>query len=535
MLNPITIPHQLEQKEKIKTHFGEIGSSEDGDYLSLIKYVLDQPEKCYSRNTYNALYGFLQKTFEKDPDLLIEIINTNTTEIDLAFRNAEQVNELEIHDIELPELEVDLIIFIDSKVHFNYLKLLESSFHTVLKLLATYTLIKKSKSTNSLDLFNCVEQLHNTEFEPLTGVYDHLIRNGIAHGKTFYSDKEIRCQDKNGNSKTITNQQAVRNFDKLLDVVNGMLLAVRKFILGNLTKLKSIGIQIPQHILVEELKMQTVGPAWEVRGCYDGFEVPKIGKQLVIYVKNQFYDYNKVLLSSFTTASLAEKFTSDYARILLSIESTKSRFASWTSYDVNKLRILRKNNFKQTAESEGVMIEKLLFFIPRFKFPRIIYFFGTLRMSSRVIGPAYRDKVSIKRKPFRFRDIKFHANKWYTVVEKCSVYIDETYLDDIEYTIKMNAKRLLRQGKYYRRQYTGLFTKASLLPVRFCKVFVYQRDLRLRTFKAGGLTSDLICIIYSNNTKGIKRMLPFGKVEDFGVYQIIWNTNYAPLSSHLPS
>ena len=82
--------------------------------------------------------------------------------------------------------------------------------------------------------YNAVQQLKKIGFDFINPIYLHNVRNGIAHGGVTYKHKEIKFQDKRGNSKTLADKQLIDLIDSSIDICNGIILASKVFYLTHL-------------------------------------------------------------------------------------------------------------------------------------------------------------------------------------------------------------------------------------------------------------------------------------------------------------
>ncbi|NOQ27884.1 MAG: hypothetical protein GQ564_21185 [Bacteroidales bacterium] len=515
--NPITKELHETWRLRIQDRFGN--SIQTNDCLSLIQYLDNMPNKFFSESAYHTYLDFLNEVPSND---IVSLLNECENSISHSLRILNEVNDLEFHDTYYPEDDLYLIDFIDKKIHYNYLKILETTFYNLIYLPSVHSRRTRGKSVEKLDLYNCIEELKNGDFYFLKKHYNNTIRNGIAHGKVQVRDNQFVYTDKKLNQETITIKRIVRLFDDLIDCVNGFVLALRVFYLSNINK----SLRIPQILLIEELKYQADGPAWEIITSFEGSNI-KNQQQLNLYIKNDFHDYNKVQYNAFRTAILTDHFTSRYNRIFINLKSSHSKFnsAGWVSFNGDKLRELNTKGANRIEEYSGVMDENLLFFVPKRKFPRLFYILGTYKMIFKAIMKLHwRNYIrTVSPTSFIFRECRTHAKSRYIVVERSSFFTKESTPQDL---IRKQAPNLIRKAKKQAKKEYSRISFKRFLRVRYTKVFVYESNVRRRKFREGGLHSFLICIIHKNQTKQIKSPLPFGTVEKFRNYEIIWNDNW---------
>lgn len=513
-------------REKINAAFSDINFPASKDYLSIIHYVETAPQKFFSKQAFKTYFDFLKNLHGSNPQRLAELLNESTNGLHISNNALVAINKKEIHDIHLPTDDNDVFAFIDKEIHYNYLKLLEGPFYQLILLLAKNSRLTRNKSVEKLDLFNAVQEIEKGDFSFVKPLYNGTIRNSIAHGKFVFKDFNTEYIDKQGNV-TIYTKDIVKTFDTLTDVCNGFLLALKAFYFTNLSYLDKYDIKIPQSILIEELQAQADGPAWKVTNTLDSKTGPENKAQLIVYVENGFWHFDKVQFNVFRTAILAEKFSSGYERIFFRIRS-KHAWPGWVAFDGSKLKLLRESN--ATLESYGGVIEeKMLFFVPKYKFPKIIYRIGTMRSAFAITIPLGRQDFKDKYlpNPFLIRDIKYHTKKFYTVIEDPSVIIRPEFQLDIITLIQQDYKRIVRQVIRHVKKDAGLFAGARHKPVKFMRVFVYDKDMRLRNLRNSGLIDELVCTISINYTRKIGTIdIIGGTVEQRGKYRIVWNKSW---------
>jgi hypothetical protein len=277
--------------------------------------------------------------------------------------------------------------------------------------------------------------------------------------------------------------------------------------------------------LIEELQTRVNGPAWKIVNCVDSVHGPIGQKQMMIYVENDFWDFRKVQFNSFYTAIMAEKFSTEYNRFFLSLKC-KHAYAGWAAFDGNKLKAARENN--DNSLYSGVLENNLLFFVPRFKFPKIIYKLGSFYMSCKTVMPLiWKEKMSTFSKPFFIREIKSHAKKYFTVIEDPSVIIKKELKVDAELIVRNNYKKIINAVIKKAKKESAIFSGVRYKPVKYIRVFVYNTDLRVRKLRYSGLIEELVCTIGFNTSDKIPMIdIIGGTAEQHGKYRIVWNKKW---------
>ena len=294
--------------ERIDNEFDYINFTNDSNYLSIISYLDKNPQRFYSRIAFEIYLNKLNEFKLKDKKLLSDILKDTENQISLSNNILKAINDLEIHDIHFLDEHHDLINFIDKSIHYNLLKLYETPLYYFSFVLATFNWLKDGKKTDGLDLYNSIENLKKNGFDFLQESYRHTVRNGIAHGKAIYSDHDIIYYDKRGNKETLRTKEIIKVFDRSIDVVNGFCLAYKVFCFSNSEYFSNYKIQIPQSILLEELQAKANAPAWKIYNTLDGVALED-RKQLIIYVRNDNWDFNKVQGYSYITVGFPKNRT----------------------------------------------------------------------------------------------------------------------------------------------------------------------------------------------------------------------------------
>jgi len=515
---------------RIKAEFPDSDFSRSSDYLCLIHYLDKVPQKFYSIKAFKQYLAFLENVKLTDPKLLADILIDIEPLLSISNRILIEVNGKPIHDTFLHKEHNDLINFIDKEVHYNLLKIYETSFFQLSKVVAKYHWIKANKATEGLDLYNSVEQLKKVGFAFVDRFYLHDVRNGIAHGKVIFTDMDITYIDKKGGKATIPTRKIIDTLDGILDITNGFCLAFKVFSLTNSDFFESYGISIPQSILLEELQAKANGPAWTITNCLESV-IMHHKKQLMIYVKNDNWDYNKVQWYSFTTAMWAEALTKSYNRIFISLHSTHNQLSStgWAIYDADKFKHLREIGEKRIEAFKGVLENDYVFFTPKIKFPKFIYKIGTYRSIIMTTFPLLWKKYANTYfpNPFIVRETQIHSKKSFSVVQDPSVIIKNNFQTDIVELIRKNKRRIVNLTIRYSRRQCSKYSLKRYLPVKYIRVFIYDTDKRVRNLRNSGLIADLIATIEINTTRRIKTIdILGGAPEIIGKYRIVWNKSW---------
>lgn len=514
-------------EQQIQKEFPSIDFSQTSDYLCLIHYIDTAPQKFYSRKAFDSYLTFLNKMKVENKKLLVEILNNAESLLSIANKILTDINLKPIHDIHIPTENNDVINFIDKEIHYNLLKIYETPLYQFGHLIAKFSWIRQSKKTDGLDLYNTIEELKKIGFDFLNEVYLHDVRNGIAHGKIVFSDYKITYFDKKGNVAKVTSRDIIKAFDGILDITNGFCLAFKTFCLTNADFFERYKLNIPQSILLEELQAKANSPGWKITNCLESQASNK--RQLMIYAKNDNWDYQKVNWYCFTTAYWAEMLTKSYDRIFFSLHSTSGKYkGGWAAYNAAQFRDLRQKNEMRLEAYKGVLEGDLLFFQPKFRFPRIVYKLGNIRSIISVVFPltARQLKSQFFSNPYFSREAKMHSKRFFNVVQDPSVVIKSEYQENVQEMIRKDKAKIVKLAtKFARKSNNGFFL--HVLPVKYIRVFVYESDMRVRQLRNSGLIPELIATIEVNTTKQIQTIdIIAGVPEQDGKYRIVWNKKW---------
>lgn len=512
--------------EKIIETFPVLSKSSNAKFLSLKEYISERPQKFYNRQVYKDYLTFLIDLKRTDPKNLANIFRQLEHELSIAIKSLNDINSEKIHDILIPDNNIDVIRFIENKIHFNYLKLIEAVYHKFILFIAQHNRQQRNKPIEGLDIFNCVEEMHLTLFEYVTICYHNTIRNGIAHGGITFKESETIYKGKKGQPYEIKTKKIIEMFDDLLDICNGFALAFKLFTLLNPDFIKNKSIVLPKQFLIQELKAQANAPKWEVIDCLENMTIDG-RKQLNIFTENSLLHIDEVNYYAFRTAVIADHFASGFDRYFFSLKS-KYSLNGWAGYNGKILRRERLKRRDNLDSYKGVLEENMLFFIPKIKVPKSIRQLINIWTIFKYNFPTEYHKLTnyrFKRK-YELRETKAHRRGLSIIINDPSVFIHPEYNENIIDLIRKDYKKIVRYA--IRKSKKDIKPKiARNLRTDFIRVTVYDTDLRKRKFRASGLIDSLVCSITLNRSKRIKDIdLIGGQVELKGRYRIVWNTNW---------
>lgn len=406
-------------------------------FLSLFRYINESPYKYYSENSFKLYYQFLNDELKNNRNDFKKILNSKNHETNNSIQNLNIINNETWHEKIENVDDYNKMLFFDLKINQTYPKLLESVLYPLIYLIAYQLRIKRGKNTEKLDIYNCVEELKNTIYEPLTITYDNTIRNGIAHGGITYNKDEIKFIDKKKEVR-ITYRNFLRKVDDLIDNCNAIILSVKLFYIRN----TSTGIFIPKQLMLEELKAETNSPWWKVEGCLESTIINN-ESQLMIFARPNTTDIKKVYYSTVMTGILAEYYAPGYKRYFVSLKSPIC-LPGWARFDGDLMKEKRLKKASTFEEYKGIIIEDLIFFIPRYKLPKLFYKLNTLYLSFKIYATLTMKNFieEIGRLDLLLRNASIHRNGWRLVLNG-SVII-EYKGSNIEKKIKSEARRIIR-------------------------------------------------------------------------------------------
>ena len=516
--NPLLRETHERQRAELKLRFPELITCPHEHFLFLRKYILSSPHRFYSESVYSEFIIWLYDRDKKERKNLQNYLSDQATDVNRAFLYLEEINSHDWHDFFEKLDEYELIRFIDQEIHPSYLRLVEAVFFPILHIVAHFSRLDRGKGTDGLDIWNTIEEIKNTNLLYSTKPYRHIVRNGIAHGGITYLQKEITYRDKKGNEETYGDSDVIRNFDDLLDTCNGMALALTIFLFSHI----QYGYDLPQQLLLAELREETNAPWWNIVGCTPSMFTSL--NQLIIYARPKTSDYGKVQISCFQTGILAELFAPGYDRYFLSIRS-ESSLPGWAAFDGKKLQQLRINKNSRIEDYKGVIEDDLIYFVPKRKVPKILSRYETYKYSFQII---WKNAFADFRKQFGLetisvRNAKIHRNSWGCVLNGSVVLGASGKVID-KRLVRNSCRRIIRKSLSQARGETSRIHIIRYLPIGFARIAVFQKDYRRRRLNGFGLKKDLICTIQLQRLKRIKSPDILGStIEIKGKYRIAWN------------
>lgn len=526
--NPILIAINDYRRTKIIKKIPELALCSHESFLSIDKYLNHLPEKYFDKKVYCDMFSWLNTCYSMNSVKLKEYFEVEANNLSKAFECLTQINNTQLHDDFINGIDdLDILRNIDSNIHPTYLRTVESIFTQLIKPIAFFSRIDRKKPLEGLDLYNSLEEIKLTSLAYIVKIYNHTLRNAIAHGGITFRNSEIEYTDKKGNSITLFYRDIIRLFDDLIDVCNGLSLSIKIFLL----LYKNEGIKLPHSFLMEELFEETKTKWIKVEGCVETI-IPQ-GNQLIIYTRPNTTDDRKILFLSFHIAMLAEYLSPGYVRYFISLKSDKC-MSGWIAFSGCELEKVRKlesesySDYKYAIESPG------LFFIPKYRLPKIFYKLDSLKESFKYQYKIQTDvlKQALLKAFILVKNSNMHRNSW-GIVLSGEVFIDVKNNEIPEY-IRKYRKKLIHSVLRLARNKKTFFSIERYLPLGYARISIYSKEYRKRQLPEYGLGEALVCTIQIQKISRIKSPDIFGaKIEQIGKYRIAWNKNWLTSTSIL--
>jgi hypothetical protein len=515
--NIIATATHTAQRELVARGLPDFALSEESRILSLAPFFQSRPQKFFDLNARNKFLQILRDLSARHSAPLASYFISHESDLSRAFFFLHEINSLSWYDEIVVDGEFQELRFIDQELHPTYLRLLEAVLFPFVHLIAFFSRTDRGKPTERLDLFNAVEEAGRSLIPDVGSRYNNTMRNGIAHGGITFGLREVGYRDKK-DAVVFTVQEVVRAFDDLLDFTNGLALALGAFLL---TQAK-VRYQIPQQLLLNELRAETRSPWWSIEGCI----VSRIaaGNQLIVYARPDTRDFAKAQYYSYLTAVLAEELAPGFERYFLSLRSPAAP-TGFAAFDGIKLRKVREFGSSSYEDYSGVLEDNLLFFVPRPKLPRFLGRLDTLFQSLAIHWPVavaeLRRRVGTS--GFSVRRTASHRNGVWAILN--AVVVLETTSDEVSVAqIQMACRSILKLASRAARRSHPWWSVVRWLPLGWARVAVFCQDHRKRRLASYGLGQDLVCTVQLERLKRVKAPdISGSRIEQRGPYRIAWN------------
>ena len=516
--------HAAQKQLLIRGLTGIILSGES-QVLSLASFFQSRPQKFFEPHAYNRFLHVLSDVSARHSTQLANYFTAHESELSRAFFFLHEINSLPWHDDIAVDGEFQEFRFIDQELHPTYLRLLEAVLFPFIHLIAFFSRTDRGKPTDGLDLFNAVAEASRSAMPEVETHYNNTMRNGIAHGGITFGLREVEYRDKKG-ALVLDIREVVRAFDDLLDFSNGLALALGAFLLTQ----PIIRYQIPQQILLNELRAETLSPWWSIDGCVAARTAT--GSQLIIYARPTTRDFNKAQFYSYLTAVLAEELAPGFDRYFLSLHSPAAP-NGFAAFDGTRLRQVREAGPSSYQDYTGVLENNLLFFVPRLKLPRFLGRFDTLLHSFAIRWPIavseFRRRLGTS--TVHVRRAASHRNGLWAILNATVVL--ETVSGEVSVAqVRTACHRILASASRAARRSHPWWSLVRWLPLGWARVAVFCKDRRKRRLDSYGLGPDLVCTVQFSRLKRVRAPNLLGsRIEQSGPYRIAWNRAWVDSAS----
>ncbi|MCJ7484178.1 MAG: hypothetical protein MUO31_14590 [Thermodesulfovibrionales bacterium] len=510
---PLSRSTHKQKREEILKNFPVLKSSMHNNFLILNNYLIQSPQRFFLKSVCQLYSDFLESRHHKMGDALKEYIFKHEAELNGALLNLEEINKYNWHDNVISNKNFQLLRFINQTLHPTYLKMVESVLCPLLRIAAHFSRIDRKAGTEGLDIYQIVAELKNTNLYETTKPYNHIMRNGIAHGGIVYLQNEIKYYDK-GEEEKKDDREIIKIFDDLVDVCNALIIALIVFLLIH----QSNYCKLPQQLLIYELIEETKNPWWEIEGCVPQ-ELTKIS-QLNIFARSKTSDFRKNQFFAVQSCLLAGMFSPEYDRYFLSIDSEKSNIG-YLSFNGKKLRNIP---IQQNARIEDYLtaLEDIAISRKHNKYLKTFYQINAVLMSFKL----HWEIIKSKKRSISVRISKIHRNGWGLVLNS-KVFIENPNGEITKDYIKRWCRKIVSKSLKHARRQRSIIKFFRYLPLGYAHISVFRKDYRRRRLADFGLESDLVCVIQIKKIKRIRCPDIYkSETELFRKYHIAWNRSW---------
>lgn len=519
--NPLLAKTHAKNRKHILQRFPILVDCGHDHYLFLHKYLDISPFKFFNEQVYEQYLSSLLDRDKANQPGLKEYMDNYSSSLSSAIMHLEEINALPWHDNPIPNYDIERIRFIDQKINPSYLGLVEGVLAPLLHPTAYFKRLDRKKGIDQLDVWNIIEEIKSGKLSEATEPYNNIMRNGIAHGGITYRNTEIIYKDKKGNEQEFLYFDVYRIFDDLLDICNSLALGISIFFL----KKKADDYKLPPQLFFEELRAHTKTPYWKIEACIPSISLK--GNQLILYGHGASIDYRKIRMSVFQTGILAGILAKGYDRYFVSIHQPKG-LPGWAAFNGTKINDLSEKENPSIADCGDILEDNLIFYIPRFRLPRILGIINTFVINLKLnlplaIAELRKDRRTIS---INVRNISLHRNGWQLVVNGELVISGQGM--NINRTVLISSlKRILRKAVNRGRREVPYWKIHRYLPLGFVRLSIFDKDHRRRRLSGYGLGPYLICTIQVKRISRVKSPDLFGStIETIGRYRIAWNKSW---------
>ncbi len=511
---PLTESLHRKWLSEISEVFKDFGIDETNGFLIQKKYFENIPERFYSKNVMSEYLSFLRKSKQENPEILAKLLKEYSKELGLGYKILSETNKSDIHDVKPSNNHDDLLNFIDQKIHFSMLQILETPFFIPLLIFEKYHRKIHGKGCDGIGLINITQgDIKESSLSFIIEPYNHIVRNGIAHGNYYYNNIDIEYLDKKNNSVRKRPYEILDMFDDLIDYSNGLYLALITFFITDQEFMYRNNISIPLNILIEELKCKTKSPLWEVENCLES-EGINIGKQINLYAKTFTLDFSTINALAFYSAINIERIMMNIDRIFINIESTIG--IGCIVFNAKILGKFRESGYEDFNCLKGYKEEDEIMNYSKNVSP--FFFQIELEIAKQKVEKELLNKRF--QKPFQIRHNNIYIESTNDVViADAKIVLNIFNIKNVEDYIRQNHKFLIDATIQGARESVNFFSLKKHLPVKYIRVLIYNSDFRMR--RARDSEYYVASIIY-NKSKHINTFDRIENIEVIGDYRISW-------------
>jgi hypothetical protein len=506
------------KRNEVYDYFPLIHEKSEKMGLSLSSYISNSPEKYLDHNLMGKYHTFIENQENH------QWIKDKQVEINSALKIMSDINLLQIHERENEHNHQKLAKQINDDFLPRYHQLIEGVFYPFIFPISLDSRLKRKKGVDDLDLYNCIKELEFTQFKELSRFYNQTVRNGIAHIKVLFTNEKIIFLDRKGNREEINFIQFCNQFDALVDVCNALILAFKIFLINHQDIIR------PPQFAFEEMKQELDCPWWRLTGYLES-ETLKGDTQLFLFVESNTNTLVKINFHALLTGVYAELMFNFYKIYFVSIDHKPSGTLGFSRLDGDILKTNRVRNSDLTSYKNVFLDGSAFVFIKRPPFKlfskmetligtfRIYMTYGLKQIKSELLETLQIPDILVKDAEIHKNGFGLVLNAWVCVGNQ-STELNELYLFN-------HRKRLIR--KCTRFANTTRHNKIiNILPLRFCRIAIYNEDMRIQKTKSYGLGESFVGTLGFNKTKRIKSPeISQGIIHDMKGYRIVMNKYYS--------
>ena len=470
-----TIGSQKLQRGRVRDAFPLLASLDSEDIVSLTDYLDERPQRFYSRSAMDAMTTLLTEMRRDHPDILVGFFRDHHEALKVAFRSAEEINRASIHDRRLDELGGVLrqLSVLDTTIHPAYLRLMESVLGTTILPVARYSRRRRKKDENSIPLTARIEELSTGPLGPSLAPFERVMRNAIAHGGIIFRDGKIEYRD---SKQPVVHSVAAAfaQFDRALDVCNGLLLAYRLFFVGAADFFATHALAIPLPVLIRELRAQVDSASWSIEGALETAYADDTAG-LRIFANGRFRDVIKIYESTTRTAAVAERLAPSFNTYEVTVDQF-SQPSGVGVFDGKRLHDLRLAGVRSLGDIAADAAPNALLILnpaPRKPWPNAIRIAGFWIEAVRSL----RGRIVPKRRPF-VRFSRIHRKAHYLQVV-AAIVLEFEDRDEAKAFVRKSRRSLINMAIRHARAgaQTWLW---RFIPVGFVNLDFFLLDARPR-------------------------------------------------------